>query len=317
MSTVQSWNDDSPVSGIRTTFFPRLSVHRTRCQFVLREKNEQTPNAISSSIDTRFNDSLDRTGDLAGHRPVEGVETASILGGKPSDVDTGAPLEPRSLERNHFLASLSCKVTSMISTKQVLLVGYAAVGSLVLATLAADAPQDGRIRPKYTEKGLLEVPKRFRSWVFVGADLSPRYRSEAGETPRDKNATGQVKPDDSFHTVYINPESYDAFLKTGQFPDPTILVMEVFKAEERDRGGVLAAGQFQGKRIELAAAVKDRNRPGGGVPWAYYSFDLDKDSNPGKPSKAFQDANCYDCHLKHASKDNVWVQFYPALRDPE
>jgi Cytochrome P460 len=216
-----------------------------------------------------------------------------------------------------FLASLSCKVSSMRSTKHGLFFGCVTAGSIVLATLAAVAPPGAPTRPKYTEKGLLEVPRGFRSWVFVGADLSPRYRSEAAETPRVKNATGQVKPDDSFHTVYINPESYDAFLKTGQFPDPTILVMEVFKAEERDRGGVLAAGQFQGKRIELAAAVKDRNRPGGGVPWAYYSFDLDKDSNPGKPSKAFHDANCYDCHLKHASKDNVWVQFYPALRDPE
>ena len=92
--------------------------------------------------------------------------------------------------------------------------------------------------------------------------------------------------------------------------------MEVFKAEEKDRGGILASGQFQGKRIELAAAVKDTHRPGGGVPWAYYSFELDQDSNPVKPARAFPDAHCYDCHLKHASKDNVWVQFYPALRDP-
>ena len=204
----------------------------------------------------------------------------------------------------------------MISTRSTLFIGCAAAGSLVLATLAADVPQGERIRPKYTEQGLLEVPSRFRSWVFVGTDLSPQYKSEAVETPQARSATGQGKPDDAFHTVYINPESYDAFLKTGQFPDPTILVMEVFKAEKKDGEGVIASGQFQGKRIELAAAVKDRNRPGGGVPWAYYSFELDKDSNPVKPAKAFPDANCYDCHLKHASKDNVWVQFYPALRDP-
>jgi hypothetical protein len=240
-----------------------------------------------------------------------------MLGKKPPDLDAGAPLEARSLESNHFMASLNCKVTSMISTKHVLFVGCASVGSLVLATLAADAPRDERIRPKYTEKGLLEVPQRFRSWVFVGADLSPRYKAEAAETLPAKKATGQTKPDDAFHAVYINPESYHSFRKTGEFPDPTILVMEVFKAEEKDVGGVLASGQFQGKRIGLAAAVKDRNRPGGGVPWAYYSFDLDKDSNPGKPARAFSDANCYDCHLRHASKDNVWIQFYPALRDPE
>ena len=34
-------------------------------------------------------------------------------------------------------------------------------------------------------------------------------------------------------------------------------------------------------------------------------------------AKARPDADCFQCHLKHASKDNVWVQFYPTLRDPE
>jgi hypothetical protein len=92
--------------------------------------------------------------------------------------------------------------------------------------------------------------------------------------------------------------------------------MEVFKAEERDSGGVLEHGQFEGKRISLEAAVKDSGRPGGGVPWAYYNFTLDQNAKPVQPAKAHLDADCYDCHLKHASKDNVWVQFYPGLRDP-
>ena len=29
---------------------------------------------------------------------------------------------------------------------------------------------------------------------------------------------------------------------------------------------------------------------------------------------AFPDAACYDCHIKHADDDNVWVQFYPTLK---
>jgi hypothetical protein len=188
-------------------------------------------------------------------------------------------------------------------------------GCVIVAALAADEPHPVATRPTYTEKGLLEVPMQFRSWVFVGADLSPQYKSEAPESPELKRQDPQGKPIDAFHTVYINPEAYQAYRKTGEFPDPTILMMEVFKAEEKDSGGVLASGKFQGKRIGLSAAVKDTKRPGGGVPWAYYSFKLDKDSNPIHPAKAFPDVDCYDCHLKHASKDNVWVQFYPLLRD--
>ena len=30
-------------------------------------------------------------------------------------------------------------------------------------------------------------------------------------------------------------------------------------------------------------------------------------------AKASPDKDCYQCHRKHASDDNVWVQFYPTL----
>jgi hypothetical protein len=175
----------------------------------------------------------------------------------------------------------------------------------------------GATRPTYTKEGLLEVPKGFRSWVLAGTDLSIRYKPDEPEKAPGEQKDAEEKSPDAFHTVYINPESFDAYRRTGRFPDPTILVMEVFRAEEKDKGGILAGGKFEGKRIELAAAVKDSQRPGGGVPWAYYSFELDAQANPVKPAKAFPERMCYDCHLKHASKDNVWVQFYPALRDRE
>jgi hypothetical protein len=53
------------------------------------------------------------------------------------------------------------------------------------------------------------------------------------------------------------------------------------------------------------------------VPWAYYSFDVGDNRKSAKPATPHPDEKCYKCHLQHASKDNVWVQFYPALRDPE
>jgi hypothetical protein len=194
----------------------------------------------------------------------------------------------------------------------------------MLTTLAAvvsgQGAADGR-RPTYTADGRLEVPPGFRSWVFAGVDLSPRYRTEAElagpEKPRKTRQDGRPAGEDTFHAVYINPEAYEAYRKTGRFPDPTVLVMEVFRAEERDPGGVLADGLFPGKRVGVEAAVKDGKRPGGGVPWAYYDFALDGAGKPAGPAKARPDRDCYDCHLRHASKDNVWVQFYPTLRDPE
>jgi hypothetical protein len=45
--------------------------------------------------------------------------------------------------------------------------------------------------------------------------------------------------------------------------------------------------------------------------------------DPSDPSKKLlasataqqPDKECETCHKQHASKDNVWVQFYPILRD--
>jgi hypothetical protein len=180
-----------------------------------------------------------------------------------------------------------------------------------------DAPRETPTRPVYNQAGELIAPRGFRTWVFVGADLSPVYKRDMPETTRRELGRNEGKEAGSFHNIYINPESYRAFLDTGKFPDPTILVMEVFRAETKDAKGILASGEVEGKRVSFEVAVKDKDHPHDCVPWAYYAFDLDAQGKPSKPATAAPKTACYDCHLKHASVDNVWVQFYPALRDPE
>ena len=157
----------------------------------------------------------------------------------------------------------------------------------------------------------------YRTWIFAGANLSPEYRSETAAAAARPPEPPTAKPGDQFHHIYINPESYDAFRKTGKFPDPTMLVLEIFRAETRDPKGILSGGQVEAGRSGLSVAVKDSRRPGGGVPWAYYSFDVKGNPKPVQPAAAHADKDCYACHLQHASHDNVWVQFYPVLRDPE
>jgi hypothetical protein len=181
---------------------------------------------------------------------------------------------------------------------------------------AGDAPVRPS-RPSYTPDGKLELPGGYRTWVFVGANLSPEYRTEAEQGAAPPPDRRKARAGDQFHHVYINPESYAEFRKSGKFPDPTILILEIFRAETRDAKGVLSGGQVEGERTGLSAAVKDARRPGGGVPWAYYSFDVKRNPTSVKPSAAHADKECYACHLEHASNDNVWVQFYPALRDRE
>jgi hypothetical protein len=53
--------------------------------------------------------------------------------------------------------------------------------------------------------------------------------------------------------------------------------------------------------------VKDRERFDTG--WAYFDFGKD-----ALRAVAFPRERCHDCHAAHGQADNVFVQFYPLLR---
>ena len=168
--------------------------------------------------------------------------------------------------------------------------------------------------PEYEADGRLKVPVGFERWIFVGSNLGLGYDPNlpamtATEAVREQKG--------KFHNIYISPSAYDAFLNSGTFPDPTILVMEHYEAKDREPTGILSKGVFNGARSGLEVAVKNSKRPdGSNTPWAYYVFtDPDDPSKVQPAANAFPDAACFQCHAEHASTDNVWVQFYPVLRD--
>ncbi len=169
--------------------------------------------------------------------------------------------------------------------------------------------------PQYTASGDLMLPTGFETWVFVGSNLGLSYTPDAAAaagTPPPR------PPRQQFHNVAINKTAYDYFLANGQFPERTVLAMQVFEAADKTPSNVLASGVFNGRRVGLEVAVKNSSRPDGKTtPWAYYNFTDPSDRTKVLPSAtAFPDQNCANCHKLHASVDNVWVQFYPALRDP-
>jgi Cytochrome P460 len=117
--------------------------------------------------------------------------------------------------------------------------------------------------------------------------------------------------------VAINKAAYEYFLANAQFPERTVLAMQVFEAADKTPSNVLASGVFNGRRVGLEVAVKNSSRPDGKTTaWAYYNFTDPSDRTKVLASAAaFPDHSCANCHQLHASVDNVWVQFYPALRD--
>jgi hypothetical protein len=191
----------------------------------------------------------------------------------------------------------------------------AAVAGLIWMAGAPHVAGQQGARPQYTPDGLLRLPAGFESWVFVGSNLGLAYRREMPVTTGREAARAADRQ--LFHNIYISPEAYAHFAATKEFPDPTILVMEVFTAADRaPNSNVLAKGVYNGERVGLEVAVKDTRRPKPlPSPWGYYVF-MDPDGPPvmRPAAEAEDDRFCQACHKVHASKDNVWVQFYPTLR---
>lgn len=181
---------------------------------------------------------------------------------------------------------------------------------------ARDAKQKGA-GPEYNAQGELKLPDDYRTWVFVGSNLGIEYGDDATQPAKKDSKPKEAPKADAakkaktgnFHNVYINPEAYAEYLKSGKFPEKTVLVLDIYKAEAGDSKSILSEGLFPGKQTGIAVAVKNSARPDGSkTNWAYYDFP------PGRTTaKAFADKACYDCHLHHADDDNVWVQFYPTL----
>jgi hypothetical protein len=148
-------------------------------------------------------------------------------------------------------------------------------------------------RLQYTRDAQLKLPEDYREWVYLTSGFDMSY-----------NPAAQMDGHHMFDNVFVNPEAYQAFVKTGTWPDQTMLVLEVRKAE--GRGSINQKGNYQGAPMGLEVHVKDEARfPG---KWAFFDFG---DSKTGKmvPLKA----DCYSCHAAHGAVDTTFVQFYPTL----
>jgi hypothetical protein len=146
--------------------------------------------------------------------------------------------------------------------------------------------------PEYTSDGQMKVPEHYREWVYLTSGFDMSYSPEAAEHHM-------------FDNVFVNPEAYQAFLKTGTWPDKTMLVLENRGAESKS--SINQRGNFQGTDVMgLEVHVKDHARfPG---EWAFFGF-----GNKKTAKIIPQSASCYSCHSEHASVDTTFVQFYPTL----
>ena len=118
-----------------------------------------------------------------------------------------------------------------------------------------------------------------------------------------RQTDGQGNP--NFDNVFVNPTAYKSFLKTGAWPDKTVLVLEVRRSDSHV--SINNGGRVQTEVAAVEVHVKDAKLPGG---WGFYGF------GKGDTAKLIPTTtNCYSCHEQHGSVDTTFVQFYPTLID--
>jgi hypothetical protein len=160
-------------------------------------------------------------------------------------------------------------------------------------------PAETMPAPKYRGESLAR-PEGYRTWMFVGASYGMGY-TEGGEK-KESPAT--------FHNIYIQREAFEAYRRSGKFPDKTMLVMEVIRPGTN--ASINKRGMFQDQFAGVEVALKDESR----FPdkWAYFNF-IGPGGQALAEAKPFARERCWSCHNEHGAVDNVFVQFYPVLRE--
>jgi hypothetical protein len=164
----------------------------------------------------------------------------------------------------------------------------AAAGLALGATAAPKGPA------QFTADGKLVFPKDYRAWVYLSTGLDMSYRDTA---PGVNHA---------FDSVFVNREAYEAYMKTGTWPDGTVMVLEVRKGQSK--GSINQAGMFQTDLLGAEAHVKDtaRFKKDG---WAFFPKRGAEEASKALP----ETSDCNVCHEQHGAVDTTFVQFYPTL----
>jgi hypothetical protein len=164
---------------------------------------------------------------------------------------------------------------------------------LSLSSASSNPTYPPSSHPEYTADSQLELPEDYRQWVYLTSGFDMSYANGA-----------QAVAHHMFDNVFVNPEAYKIFLRTGTWPDKTMLVLEVRGAE--GRGSINKSGNYQSTLMGQEVHVKDESHFAG--KWAFFSFDEGKTSKMIPTKEA-----CYSCHAAHAAVDTTFVQFYPTL----
>jgi len=181
----------------------------------------------------------------------------------------------------------------------------AGLWSLTTPSVAAQSQASTAV---FLPDGKVKLPMGFRAWVFVGAPL----------TPNGLNNGMAGFPE--FHHVYVEKKNVDAYLRTGVFPEGTVIVKELTRVlnptfPDGSRKEPSGRGFFNGEFNGIDMTVKDSKRFASTNGWGFFTFG----HHPRPYAQTAAESpisECGGCHVANVAKtDMTWIQFYPLLRD--
>jgi hypothetical protein len=187
------------------------------------------------------------------------------------------------------------------------LTGIAVIGaSVALFSTKPVVAQTGSAAV-FNSDGTLRLPTGYRRWVFVGAPLTPNALNN-----------GQANFPE-YHHVYVQAQNVDAYLKTGSFPEGTVMVKELTRVlnpsfPDGSRTEPSGRGYFNGEYNGIDVTVKDSKRFAKTNEWGFFTFGHHPEPYAATDRERSV-AECAGCHMANVAKtDMTWVQFYPMLR---
>jgi hypothetical protein len=201
----------------------------------------------------------------------------------------------------------------------IVLLGLTASAVYLLVAKPVVAAQTEQSSVVFNADGTVQVPTGFRKWVFVGAPLTPEGLND-GKYNCDQPGGCTRSNFPEYHHVYIEQKNVDAYLKTGDFPEGTVIVKELTRVlnptfPDSSRKEPSGRGYFNGAYNGIDMSIKDSKRFAKTNGWGFFTFGhhplpYDKTSAERPVSE------CAGCHIANvANTDMTWIQFYPLLRD--
>jgi len=149
--------------------------------------------------------------------------------------------------------------------------------------------------------GNLRVPENYRE----------KYQSIGTWSVANDEGTGGAK---EMHSVFASPGAVAAYLKTGHFPDGTVLVKEVYGAATGSMTTGTVSHEDSLKGWFVMVRDSQGTHPGNklwGDGWGWSWFDADK---PTKTTSTDYNKDCLPCHVPAKNTDWIYVHGYPALK---